>query len=66
MAYFTRKTYGAFLLANRFYWFPNVTFSEAGCSVVKGAYDTGLDVDVFIEAFAVVGLELVMCPFARE
>lgn len=38
-----KDAYSIFLLANRLYWYHFTTYEEAGCDLMKAAYDLGFD-----------------------
>jgi vibriolysin len=55
----TKKAFDVFVLANRAYWTPAVTFNKAACGVEKAAADLNYDVADVKAALAEVG---VACP----
>ena len=55
-----------FLTANRLYWYPDSDFESGACDVVKAAYDTGLDIDRFMNTFDHVGIKLDDCPYVEK
>ncbi|GFS21461.1 hemagglutinin [Elysia marginata] len=57
-----KAAFQCFLTANRLYWRSDTNFEKGACGVIRGAYDSGLDMDVVAEAFKAVGLSLSDCP----
>ncbi|XP_050407048.1 elastase [Patella vulgata] len=51
-----RKVYQVFLFANQMYWHKMTTFVGGACDVLRAALDLGSPVDVYSNAFQLVGI----------
>ncbi|XP_067679623.1 elastase-like [Haliotis asinina] len=58
-----KYAFEAFLIANRMYWKEDTGFADGACSTIRGAYDAGLDTDIYSSAFTAVGINA--CPVTK-
>ncbi|XP_067678047.1 neutral protease-like [Haliotis asinina] len=58
-----KYAFEAFLIANRMYWKEDTRFVDGACSTIRGAYDAGLDTDIYSSAFTAVGINA--CPVTK-
>ncbi|XP_046584641.1 neutral protease-like [Haliotis rubra] len=58
-----KYAFEGFLIANRLYWKEDTGFVDGACSTIRGAYDAGLDTDIYSSAFTAVGINA--CPLTR-
>jgi len=56
-----RMAFDIFVKANRDYWIPSSTFAQGAEGVMNGAVDYGYSCQAVVNAFALVGINLV-CP----
>ncbi|KAK3090875.1 hypothetical protein FSP39_015402 [Pinctada imbricata] len=51
-----RNAFRAFDRTNKLYWHHMSTYQQAGCDVIKAAYDLGLNVGIFQKSFSAIGV----------
>lgn len=57
----TRKAFNVMVQANRYYWTPSSTFSDAGCGVLRATEDFKYDPALVKQALGVVGINISRC-----
>ncbi|XP_048249883.1 uncharacterized protein LOC124136235 [Haliotis rufescens] len=58
-----KYAFESFYIANRLYWKEDTGFVEGACSTIRGAYDGGLDTEIYAAAFTAVGVNA--CPLTK-
>ncbi|XP_071116728.1 virulence metalloprotease-like [Haliotis cracherodii] len=58
-----KYAFEGFLIANKVYWKEDTGFVDGACSTIRGAYDAGLDTEIYAAAFTAVGVNA--CPLTK-
>ncbi|XP_071116906.1 uncharacterized protein [Haliotis cracherodii] len=58
-----KYAFESFYIANRLYWKEDTGFVDGACSTIRGAYDAGLDTEIYAAAFTAVGVNA--CPLTK-
>ena len=59
----TKKAYDVMVHANRYYWIPSATFTEAACGVMQATQDYHYSTEAINRAFQNVGIDTAKCKF---